>query len=129
MAFKTITEAVVQAFKSRVAPRALPDVFSNLDEIRDLVDFLDTEARHTANSVFHYEQDTDPTIDHDVVAGEWWADSANTTLKKRNAANDAWVTWLGPGGGGSGGEVPEGAVTDSLGVVVTDSLGATVTIP
>ena len=75
--------------------------------------------------VFHYEQATDPTLDasNDVRAGQWWADTGTTTLFRRNEANDAWIPWLGPGGGGGGTELPEGTVIDSAGNTVVDSSG------
>jgi hypothetical protein len=44
MAFKTITEADLQAFRSRRAPHALPAGFNDVDLLNALVSFLDTEA-------------------------------------------------------------------------------------
>lgn len=48
------------------------------------------------DQIFHYEQATDPVT---VQANEWWADTANQIIYRRNAANTAWVQYSGNGGG------------------------------
>ena len=46
---------------------------------------------------FDYIQATDPVDDipNIVVAGQWWADTANKVIYRRNEANDAWESWTG----------------------------------
>lgn len=45
---------------------------------------------------FHWWQEDDPhgTNPADVVAGHWWFKESTMVLKRRNAGDTAWDTWL-----------------------------------